>query len=720
MSKHFRHPSWYIDEKEEAREYIEEISLDGDKGENPLSDSFKDKNDEQINHGNLKTANSADSEVQVEDQGDGTLASEQILHGVPLLLCSLALLCCMFIVALDQTITSTLFTTVGEEFQAFAKVSWISSAFILPTAVLAMNWAKISIIFGRKLVILVTIVLFEAGSLMCGLSKSMDQLIAGRTISGMGGGGVQVMVLMILTEITEVQKRGFVQGLVGMAYGVASVAGPLVGGFFTSNVSWRWCFYINLPIGGIAFILIWYFFRPPPPRGTWKSKIYQIDFIGTALFAIGFILILLAITFGSMDVDWESPLVVSFLVGGPCLLVMFLMWNFKISKFPLIPSNIVFNFPVVIVCIVYFFVFAAFMMSMIYIATFFQVVDRADAMHAGIDMLPMIIPMVILSVVVGALVSITGHTKIFAVFGTLVATAGFALLVRLNNDTAVGLRILYLLLPGIGIGCLFQSLTLNIQVAAPRANGGVLIATSLMSFSRTCGGVIGSTLGQTLQSVVFRSRLEGDSRLPQINLNYLINEPTLMYEFPSAIQELIVSAYIDGYKAVMYTALGCMAMSSILTLFVTNQKIPRIPKKIGESIVEEPVRRSPPQSPHLRQLTLPTMLEENNDCNINTLGLATMNSPVEKRKRSHTLSRLPSLPLIVPLSPLFNGKRQQQQQLQQNHGNHVKKHQNYRQNYNYRDKPVPPTPVEPSPILSYEIPPHISRLRRNRNSWVLN
>jgi MFS family permease len=514
-----------------------------------------------------------------EEQGDGTLASQQILHGVPLISCALSLLCCMFLVALDQTIIATLLSTVGEQFDSFGDISWVSTGFLLPTCVLAMSWGKISIIFGRKYTMLVAIVLFEAGSLLCALAKSMNMLIGGRVLAGVGGGGIQVLVFMIMTEIVSIEKRGLLQGLVGASFGIASVMGPLVGGAFTSDVTWRWCFYINLPIGGVAFVLISYFFRPPRAKGSLREKLARIDYIGTFLLALGLVLVLLALTFGSSSTKaWNSPMIIAFFVVGGVVFLGFLGYNFTLSKNPLLPSAVVSVFYVDIVAACMFCVFGAFLTAALYLAIYFQVVRNADAMHSGIDLLPMIVPVVICSIVGGILITKTRYVKPFAIFGTLVGSIGFGLLTLLDQNSGLGQRIGFLLLPGIGIGSLLQSLTLNIQLNAPKRDGGVMMATAFLAFLRAMGGIFGSTIGQTVLFVVFKQHLAEANLPPGVDYTAYINSPAAIHQLPPEQRDAVIGAFVKGFQGSMYFALGLFLAGFCMSLCFSNTRIPKVDK----------------------------------------------------------------------------------------------------------------------------------------------
>lgn len=509
------------------------------------------------------------------DAGDGTRAEDQLLHGPKLILCTVSLLLCMFLVALDQTIIATLLSTVGNQFNDFGKVNWVSSGFLLPTAVLAMNWGKFSLIFGRKYTMLAAIFLFEVGSLVCALANSMNMLIGGRVLAGVGGGGVQVLVFMILTEIVSIERRGIAQGCVGAAFGIASVLGPIIGGLFTTHVTWRWCFYINLPIGGASAVFFFFMFNPPPPKGSIMEKLKMIDYIGTFMLATGMVLLLLGLTLAGSQTDrWDSAIVIAFFVVGGCIVIAFFAYNFALSKNQLFPTAIMISPRVIFVCCAFFCMFGAFMALVLYLATYFQVVKHADALHSGLDLLPLIIPVVLLSISAGIFISKTGFTKPVAITGFSVASIGIGLLTLYDVDTPTSKHIGYQILVGVGIGCTMQSMTINCQLAAPvNVPGSVMMATSLMAFFRSTGGVIGGTLGQTIQSVIFKQELQKVPAFKGQDINALINEPELLERLPETLKMAALEAFVKGFRGVVYFSLGLFLAGWCFTLLFTNKRL---------------------------------------------------------------------------------------------------------------------------------------------------
>ncbi|KAK9368829.1 major facilitator superfamily domain-containing protein [Lipomyces kononenkoae] len=515
-----------------------------------------------------------------EDSGDGTTSNQQILHGAPLLLVVVSLFLAMLLAALDQTIVATLLLTVGTKFQAFSKIQWITSGYLLSAAVLSPSWGKFSIIFGRKWCMLTAIILFEIGSAVCGSATSMDMLIGGRVIAGVGGGGVQILVILVLTEIVSIQKRGITQGLIGAAFGVASVAGPIIGGAFTSHVSWRWCFYINLPIGAITILAVFLFFNPPPPRGSLKEKMKMIDYLGTFLLTTGLVLVLLAMTFGGSQYAWNSAAVILCFTLGGALLIVFGIYNFRYSKKPLIPWAVV-RIPTVLTPILAMtFVFMAFISGIIYLSVFFQVVRHASAIQSGIHLLPWLIATIIVSIVTGILISKTRYIKPFSLTGITIMSIGFGILTLLGANSTTAEQIGYLIVPGFGTGFMMQSLALATQVAAPKEQGGVLLATTLLGFGRSLGGVIGVALGETILNVSLQSKFAALHLPGNFNANTLINSPGAIQGLPTQVIDTLLHIYVESVRNVIYFGLACALSGFVCCLFITNKRIPPPPHRV--------------------------------------------------------------------------------------------------------------------------------------------
>ncbi|OBA18997.1 MFS general substrate transporter [Metschnikowia bicuspidata var. bicuspidata NRRL YB-4993] len=449
----------------------------------------------------LLSATSATDQIFIEaDAGDGTRREDFYLTGVKLALCVLSLFLCMFLFALDQLIVTTLLSTVGNKFNATDKIGWLTSGFLISMSVLVLVWGKLAIIFGRKSAMVASIVLFEAGSLMCALSNSMNVLIGGRVLAG--------VVFIVITEVFPIHRRPMGIAILGTTFAVASVVGPLVGGAFTTNVSWRWCFYINLPIGAVALVVFVLVFNPPKTKTKISEKLVLIDYLGVILVASSLVLVLLALTFGADSLhSWDSAAVISCFVLGGLLTITFCIWNFLFSKHPLIPADVVLAWPTFAASVQLFGTFGYFIASVLYLSIYFQVIHDASAWQSGIDLLPLIIAVVVFSIGSGLFVKKTTLVKPVAIFGVMFGFIGCGLITLLEVNSSSSQKIGLLICTGVGVGSQMQSAMMAGQITAPKTPGGVILATTLINFLRSFGGAFSGALADAVYGVSFNNEI---------------------------------------------------------------------------------------------------------------------------------------------------------------------------------------------------------------------
>lgn len=526
------------------------------------------------------------------DAGDGTRREDMYVTGKKLVLCIVSLFLCMFLFALDQLIVATILSTVGTKFNSMSQVGWLSSGFLISMAVLVAVWGKISIVFGRKYTMIVAVVLFEAGSLMCALANNMDVLIGGRVLAGVGGGGIQTMTFIIITEILPINKRPLGMALLGSVFGVASVVGPLIGGAFTSNVSWRWCFYINLPIGAVALVVFFFSFNPPSVKSNTLLKLKLIDYPGVFCMTSGLVLVLLAMTFGSSgQFPWNSGAVISCFVLGGILVVAFCTWNFGFSKHPLIPLEVVKAWPTLASAITMFGVFGYFMASVIFLAIYFQVIHGASAWRSGVDLLPLIIGVVVSSISSGLLVKKTRFVKPFVVLGTSLGLVGCGLITLLEVDSSSSKKIGLLIPLGVGIGINMQAAVIGGQITAPKTPGGVILATTLMNFCRSVGGAIAGILADVVYTATIEKKLPAAlmkepqhviQELSRYNVRQLIQSTLAVNGLSPETEFFLKTQVMNAIRTVFYVNFGYASIAFIASLFVTNQRLPEAVSAIRE------------------------------------------------------------------------------------------------------------------------------------------
>ncbi|WP_416873377.1 MFS transporter [Kitasatospora sp. SC0581] len=501
-----------------------------------------------------------------------------------------ALLLAMLLAALDQTIVSTALPTIVSDLGGLDHLSWVVTAYLLASTAATPLWGKLGDMYGRKRFFQASIVIFLLGSVLCGIAQNMGELIAFRALQGLGGGGLMVLSQAIVGDLVAPRDRGRYQGLFGAVFGVTSVLGPLLGGVFVDHLSWRWVFYINLPIGIVALVVI-----AAVLHGMEVRREHRIDYLGTVLIAAVATCLVLMTSLGGTTWAWTSWQVVGLGVLGLVLLLAFVQVE-RTAAEPVLPLRLFRSRTFSLVAVISFVVGFAMFGALTYLPTFLQVVQQVSPTMSGIHMLPMVLGMLLTSIGSGQIVARTGHYRIFPIAGTAVTTIGLLLLSRLDEHSSTAEMSFYFLVFGLGLGLVMQVLVLIVQNSVGYEDLGV--ATAGATFFRSIGASFGVSIFGTVFASGLRSRLAdalaGVPLPPGFRPEVITSDPRVIPRLPTAVQPGVYHAYAESITRVFLYAVPVAVVAFVLSLFLREQKLRSTvtAPDLSESIGFNPVERT--------------------------------------------------------------------------------------------------------------------------------
>jgi EmrB/QacA subfamily drug resistance transporter len=466
-----------------------------------------------------------------------------------------ALLLVLLLASLDQTIVSTALPTIVGDLGGIAHLSWVVTAYLLASTIVTPLYGKLGDLYGRKLVLQTAIVVFLIGSALCGIAQNMTELIGFRALQGLGGGGLMVTTVAVVGDLVAPRDRGRYQGLFGGVFGVSTVIGPLIGGFFVDHLSWRWIFYINLPIGGLALGVIAVAFHARTERIR-----RSIDYLGAGLLAGGLSSVVLVTSLGGTTYSWGSPEVIVLAVLGVVLLALFVFVEHRAAE-PILPLALFANRTFSVTSAIGFIVGLALFGSVTYLPLYLQIVKGHSPTESGLLLTPMMAGVLVTSITSGNLISRTGRYRPFPILGTAIAAIAILLLSRLAVSTPIWLAALYMLVLGLGLGMVMQVLVLAAQNAVPFEMLGV--ATSGSTLFRQIGGAI----GVSIFGAIFANRLATElaQRLPPGIHPPKAANPALIHQLPEAIRLPYIEAFTAALHPVFLVASGFAVAAFLLT-----------------------------------------------------------------------------------------------------------------------------------------------------------
>jgi EmrB/QacA subfamily drug resistance transporter len=500
-----------------------------------------------------------------DDAGEDSEVAATRRH---ILLVFAGLMVTMLLASLDQMIFSTALPTIVGELDGVNHMLWVTTAYILASTITLPVYGKLGDLIGRKGLFIMAIAIFMVGSIIGGLAHNMTWLIAGRAVQGLGGGGLLILAQAIIADVVPARQRGKYMGIMGGVFAISSVAGPLLGGWFTDSIGWRWAFWMNIPLGILAIASAAFFLRLP--KNTNRNP--RIDVAGISLLAIASTCLVLVTTWGGNTYDWNSPVIIGLIVGAIVAGISFVFVERRAAE-PIMPLHLFrqrnFNLTTIVGLIIGVAMFGA----LAYLPTYLQMVTGANATQAGLLMIPLMAALLITSIVSGQLVSKTGRYKWFPITGMVLVGISLFLLSTMTPTLAVWIICGYLAIMGLGLGMSMQILILIVQNTFPVTEVGT--ATASNNYFRQIGASLGSAIVGSLfvakLTELLGERLPAGGTSAEGGNNSLT--PAVVRDLPQALHDVIVGAYNDALTPVFLYMVPLVVVGLILLFFVVEKPL---------------------------------------------------------------------------------------------------------------------------------------------------
>ncbi|KFY31150.1 hypothetical protein V493_01360 [Pseudogymnoascus sp. VKM F-4281 (FW-2241)] len=510
-------------------------------------------------------------EVLPED----TLSPSDYPTGLQFFFILFALILSIFMVALDLTIVATAIPKITDQFRSVSDIGWYGSSFFLTVAAFTSPWGKLFKYFTLKWTYLVAVFIFEVGSLICAVAPNSTALIVGRAIAGLGAAGVASGAFILVAFLAPPEKRPAYLGIIGASYGISAVIGPLLGGVFTERLSWRWCFYINLPIGGVAAVILVVFFKLPPhvkpAEATFREKMLQLDPIGIVLILGAVICYILALQWGGVTMPWDSSEVIGLFVGFVVLLVAFGVNEWWLGERAMLPPRLLKNRYIYQGMAYSFTIAGTYFLVLYYLPIYFQVVSDVSPIQSGVRNLPLILAITLSTILSGVGITVTRRSMPFMVVAGVLTTIGVGLLYTLDIGTSSSKWIGYQVITGLGLGLGFQVPVSAAQATLPQID--IPSGSAMIIFVQTIGGAFLVSAGQSAFVAKLSEYIVQSG--PSISAPQVIGTGATEIRRVFAAEEvpIILRAYVQGIQTSFIVAIALAGACTLIAFVAKWQKL---------------------------------------------------------------------------------------------------------------------------------------------------
>ncbi|RFU35724.1 hypothetical protein B7463_g572, partial [Scytalidium lignicola] len=524
----------------------------------------------------LDVSNVGDNDSAHLEKPAHGMTADQYPHGLKLVLLAGASLVGVFLISLDQTIVGTAIPKITDEFHGLNDVSWYAAAYFMTFGAAQTSAGKIYKYYDLKWSFLISMLIFEVGSLVCGVAPNSKALVVGRAIAGLGGAGLSVGGTSIVSFTVPPAKRPMMMGIIGMTYAIAAVLGPLLGGAFTDRVTWRWCFYINLPIGGIAAVAVFFFLHLPaavaPPQISWTKKLLHVDPVGVALAMGGITCFILALQYGGNTHPWNSSVVIGLLVGFGLLVIALVGWEVWLGDYAMMLPRLYKQRSLSTTAPYQFFFMGSYLVLLYYLPIYFQSILGASPIKSGVNNLPLMLAAAVFALAGGAVVMQTGRAQQVMFIGSMLSTIAVGLIYTLDIGTSTGKWVGYQFFTGASMAFAIMH---GLSIAQANVGPEDLAATTAnLLFFQTIGGAFSTSAGQS--AFVNRLLATLPKTAPGVNpgLVLLTGASELHNVFPPDVLPGVLEAYMVGLKAAFAVAVAFSGVAFLCSLAIPTQKLP--------------------------------------------------------------------------------------------------------------------------------------------------